>query len=163
MRSSIGYKISPIWDIVKLVKLGGGVNFYVFILRISNLYDMVARRLVYVSRNLEVYGSIPGVSNIKQWNFCYIKEFPLSWIYLGFPLYSFVWTDRQTHRQTDRQTKISSRVYWKQASRHNLKVAEPRGKNKIGTFYLKGFSICYTYTHKHKVYTVVIAAGRGNL
>ena len=34
----------------------------------------------------------------------------------------------QTDRQTDRQTKISSRVYRKQASRLNLKVAASRHK-----------------------------------
>ena len=34
----------------------------------------------------------------------------------------------QTDRQTDRQTKISSRVYRKQVSRHNLKVAAWRQK-----------------------------------
>ena len=40
----------------------------------------------------------------------------------------FICVDTHTHtdRQTDRQTKISSRVYRKQASRHNLKVAASR-------------------------------------
>ena len=41
-------------------------------------------------------------------------------IYLWFPLFSFVWTHRQT--------KISSRMYRKQASRLNLKVAASREK-----------------------------------
>ena len=46
----------------KVSKIGGGVNFYVYILRIVNLKDMVVRRLTCISVNFEVSGSIPRKS-----------------------------------------------------------------------------------------------------
>ena len=44
-------------------------------------------------------------------------------------------TDRQTHTHTHRQTKISSRMYRKQASRLNLKVAASRQLTPSNIFF----------------------------